>query len=60
MKRNILFFFLMVCLQVVYGQSYHGSVIGKDDRTPISDATVQLFYDNVFLGGAKTRDDGTF
>lgn len=60
MKQYIILFILFAGLQVAYGQSYKGSVVGKDDRKPVSDATVQLFNDNVFVGGTKTGDNGTF
>lgn len=60
MKRSIILFIMLLGLYLCHAQNYHGTVIGKETHQPISDATVQLFNDNIFVGGTKTKDDGTF
>lgn len=41
-------------------ENYHGKVMSMDNRQAISEATIQFFNDNVFIGGGKSALDGTF
>lgn len=53
---------LLVCWWqgIAMAENYHGKVMSMDNRQAISEATIQFFNDNVFIGGGKSALDGTF
>ena len=47
---------LLVCWWqgIAMAENYHGKVMSMDNRQAISEATIQFFNDNVFIGGGKS------
>ena len=41
-------------------EGYSGKIISGNKLQGLADATIQLFNNNVFVGGCKSKTDGSF
>ena len=57
------FLFLSIILLVsamANADNYYGKIVSGDNQQGLADATIQLFYNDIFVGGCKSNNDGSF
>lgn len=60
MRKLFLLCLIMLISVTTMAESYSGKIISGNKLQGLADATIQLFNNNVFVGGCKSKTDGSF
>ena len=60
MRKVFLLCLIMLISVTTMAEGYSGKIISGNKLQGLADATIQLFNNNVFVGGCKSKTDGSF
>lgn len=60
MRKLFLLCLIMLISVTTMAEGYSGKIISGNKLQGLADATIQLFNNNVFVGGCKSKTDGSF